>query len=403
MAKKSEKNDGYSTKSLSKQLAEASRLAEWASAANVHRADFQSDVVTAVIAGYVDKFDALLPALSEAADAARDARTELVSEASDMEGRAASVESQIDELKLRHVIGELDSEAFEAAQEEARGGLDVESLEATRNSVTEIDALLEEFDQVQATMGESRGTPAEARTASLGEDVLPASPDDEVLTATPDDEVLTASPEVDSLQPLDSSASSLVGDGFSLEPTGLADVLPGDNGEVIEVQAEADPLGEVWDVDMPGASPAADSAEPPVVAADDEGDAPEEPQEFMATGMVDAQPDLAMPLADENLEAPPGEGTRLVVSSPGAEAVVYPFNGEVMSLGRGRNNDVQIKNDGKISRYHCRIFRRGDEYVVEDNKSSNGTLVDGKLVTRQRLDGGEQVQVGETRVLFCAT
>jgi hypothetical protein len=395
MAKKSEKNDGYSTKSLSKQLDEASRLAEWSSAANVHRADFQSDVVTAVIAGYVDKFDALLPALIDAADGARDARTELVREASDMEGRAASVESQIDELKLRHVIGELDAEAFEAAQEEARADLDIESLDATRKSVTEIDALLEQFAQVQTTMDESRGTPAEARTASL---------DEEVLTASPGDEGLPAMAE---------AAPSLVGEGFSIEPTGLADIQPGDNGEVIDVQAEdngevidvqaeADPLGDVWDVDMPGASPAAESAEPPVVAAEDGGDAADEPQEFMATGMVDVLPDIDLPPLDKVAEAPPGEGTRLVVSSPGAEPVVYPFNGEVMSLGRGRNNDVQIKNDGKISRYHCRIFRRGDEYVVEDNKSSNGTLVDGKLVTRQRLDGGEQVQVGETRVLFCA-
>jgi pSer/pThr/pTyr-binding forkhead associated (FHA) protein len=71
-----------------------------------------------------------------------------------------------------------------------------------------------------------------------------------------------------------------------------------------------------------------------------------------------------------------------------------------MSMGRGRNNDIQIKNDGKISRYHCRIFRRGDEFIIEDNKSSNGTLVDSKLVTRQRLDGGEQIQIGETRVIF---
>ena len=64
-----------------------------------------------------------------------------------------------------------------------------------------------------------------------------------------------------------------------------------------------------------------------------------------------------------------------------------------MSLGCGRNNDIQIKNDGKISRYHCRIFRHEGEFIVEDNKSSNGTLVDGKLITRQPLLGGELVQL----------
>ena len=117
--------------------------------------------------------------------------------------------------------------------------------------------------------------------------------------------------------------------------------------------------------------------------------------------------EAVMELADSNPEMEAadagGEGPRLSVTMPGTPGPeLYPFTGEVMSLGRGRNNDIQIKNDGKISRYHCRIFRRGDEFIVEDNKSSNGTLVDGKLVTRQPLTGGELVQIGETRVEFFA-
>jgi pSer/pThr/pTyr-binding forkhead associated (FHA) protein len=130
-------------------------------------------------------------------------------------------------------------------------------------------------------------------------------------------------------------------------------------------------------------------------------------EDLMATGVISARPDIAA--MEEAAKAAPeqlapttaeGEGPRLLVVAPDVPEQVYPFTGEVMSMGRGRNNDIQIKNDGKISRYHCRIFRRGDEFIIEDNKSSNGTLVNGKLVTRQRLDGGEQVQIGETRMTF---
>ncbi len=194
-------------------------------------------------------------------------------------------------------------------------------------------------------------------------------------------------------------SSSLMGGEFEFEDSMAVESLSS------EAPAESQPAaasgGDVWDVDMAALSPADDgSAEVEAMpGAVDEASA----QDVMATGMVEAQPDLDIPIAADDSEVPPGEGTRLVVTSPGAEPVVYPFSGEVMSLGRGRNNDVQIRNDGKISRYHCRIFRRGEEYVVEDNKSSNGTLVNGKLVTRQRLDGGERVQVGETQVLFCAS
>jgi hypothetical protein len=83
-----------------------------------------------------------------------------------------------------------------------------------------------------------------------------------------------------------------------------------------------------------------------------------------------------------------------------AEEQIYPFTGEVMSLGRGRDNDVQVKNDSKESRYHCKLYRRGPNFYIEDNKSANGTLVNGELITERRLFGGEEVLIGETFFRF---
>jgi hypothetical protein len=82
------------------------------------------------------------------------------------------------------------------------------------------------------------------------------------------------------------------------------------------------------------------------------------------------------------------------------EEQIYPFSGEAMSLGRGRDNDVQVKNDSKVSRYHCKLYRRGPNFYVEDNKSANGTLVNGELITERRLFGGEEVIIGETFFRF---
>jgi hypothetical protein len=83
-----------------------------------------------------------------------------------------------------------------------------------------------------------------------------------------------------------------------------------------------------------------------------------------------------------------------------AEEQIYPFSGEVLSLGRGRDNDVQVKNDSKVSRYHCKLYRRGPNFYIEDNKSANGTLVNGELITERRLFGGEEVIIGETFFRF---
>ncbi len=83
-----------------------------------------------------------------------------------------------------------------------------------------------------------------------------------------------------------------------------------------------------------------------------------------------------------------------------AEEQIYPFTSDVITIGRGRDNDIQIKNDSKVSRYHCKIFRRGDNFYIEDNKSSNGSLVNGELITERRLFGGEEVIIGETFFRF---
>jgi pSer/pThr/pTyr-binding forkhead associated (FHA) protein len=72
----------------------------------------------------------------------------------------------------------------------------------------------------------------------------------------------------------------------------------------------------------------------------------------------------------------------------------------VTSIGRGRDNQIQIRDDTKVSRYHCRILREPTGYFVEDNNSSNGTMVNGELITRRKVEGGEDVTIGETLFKF---
>ena len=53
-----------------------------------------------------------------------------------------------------------------------------------------------------------------------------------------------------------------------------------------------------------------------------------------------------------------------------------------------------------MSRFHCKIYQKAAHYYIEDNKSSNGTLVNGELITERRLFGGEEVIIGETFFRF---
>jgi diguanylate cyclase (GGDEF)-like protein len=53
-----------------------------------------------------------------------------------------------------------------------------------------------------------------------------------------------------------------------------------------------------------------------------------------------------------------------------------------------------------VSRLHCRIWRDGDRYLIEDLASTNHTYVNGKPVTRAELRDGDQIGVGNNAIKF---
>jgi pSer/pThr/pTyr-binding forkhead associated (FHA) protein len=50
-----------------------------------------------------------------------------------------------------------------------------------------------------------------------------------------------------------------------------------------------------------------------------------------------------------------------------------------------------------VSQVHARVFRRGDEYWVEDLGSTNGTLVNGRKINGPvPVRRGDRVQIGRS-------
>ncbi|MDQ3369976.1 MAG: GGDEF domain-containing protein [Myxococcota bacterium] len=67
-------------------------------------------------------------------------------------------------------------------------------------------------------------------------------------------------------------------------------------------------------------------------------------------------------------------------------------------IGRGVEADVRLLED-KMSRKHCRLVADRGVTYLEDLGSSNGTFVNGVRVTRQRLNDGDKIQIGQTTIL----
>lgn len=77
-----------------------------------------------------------------------------------------------------------------------------------------------------------------------------------------------------------------------------------------------------------------------------------------------------------------------------------PLTSNRLTLGRTNLADIVI-NDNGLSRIHASINRDGDRIWVIDEGSTNGTLVNGKLVpaTGCVLTDGDEIDLGETSVV----
>lgn len=71
----------------------------------------------------------------------------------------------------------------------------------------------------------------------------------------------------------------------------------------------------------------------------------------------------------------------------------WPF-----TVGRHPTNQLRVDEDS-ISRFHARVVRSGEDYIVEDMGSRNGTFVAGKRVSRAKLEHDSWLQFGP-RVSF---
>lgn len=73
--------------------------------------------------------------------------------------------------------------------------------------------------------------------------------------------------------------------------------------------------------------------------------------------------------------------------------------GQAITIGRLPDNTVVIDNPA-VSGHHARVYRDGDQCVIEDLGSLNGTFVNEQLAIRQTLQDGDVVLVGKHKLVF---
>jgi serine phosphatase RsbU (regulator of sigma subunit) len=86
--------------------------------------------------------------------------------------------------------------------------------------------------------------------------------------------------------------------------------------------------------------------------------------------------------------------TLLIRTRDGGKSAV-PLSGQLLTLGRFHENDVSFPDDRGLSRRHMVLEKDGDEWVVSDVGSKNGTFINGsRLEGKHRLRAGDVISAG---------
>jgi len=90
---------------------------------------------------------------------------------------------------------------------------------------------------------------------------------------------------------------------------------------------------------------------------------------------------------------------RLIAINGSLKGSTFPLDGEQVSIGRESASSIPLSHNS-VSRRHCLIKRTGDDFVISDLDSFNGTFVNGVPVKEQTLAHADQIKIGSIALLF---
>ena len=89
---------------------------------------------------------------------------------------------------------------------------------------------------------------------------------------------------------------------------------------------------------------------------------------------------------------------RLVITTPSG-GVPHELTEAITTIGRAPENTLHLE-DPSVSGRHAQLEQVGEDYQLTDLDSTNGTRVNGELVTSVRLRVGDRIRFGKVEACY---
>ena len=91
-----------------------------------------------------------------------------------------------------------------------------------------------------------------------------------------------------------------------------------------------------------------------------------------------------------------------IIYKTGSDSKQYLMDQPHIKIGRALDNEL-VLNDFSISRHHAEIMLEGNQFILYDLKSRNGTRVNQRLTSRSPLKDGDEILLGTFKLQFMKT
>ncbi|MBN1485438.1 MAG: FHA domain-containing protein, partial [Chloroflexia bacterium] len=94
----------------------------------------------------------------------------------------------------------------------------------------------------------------------------------------------------------------------------------------------------------------------------------------------------------------------IIQDQPKNEQWEHPLSEDVVEIGRDPGCGLTLP-DRQVSRHHATIYRRGGQYMLRDEGSRNGTLLNGQMMRLPyALHDGDEIRLAARyRLIFVAS
>ena len=90
---------------------------------------------------------------------------------------------------------------------------------------------------------------------------------------------------------------------------------------------------------------------------------------------------------------------KLILIFEGTAVEEYEIDKEITTIGRKPDNDIQIDNLA-TSGTHAKILTILNDSFIEDLNSTNGTIINGKKISKHSLQNGETIVIGQHELKY---